>query len=310
MIFLTLSNQCYRLHSSASKRYHTKHFKTYPRHMCLTYAQLNDEQKKFLMDNVSVSVDMPSIRKIMNQKYGIIINNDTISSARYRFTMVSLQQLGVDPSNSACDRLLAFFRIHRDISFISVTHTINSGFVTTRKLSSDNDDKAVSGKLGEENGIDAEEISQWRKDLQIGDGKKILVALAWMHKEHQRKVYMYPEVLCADVTFGVCKEQRNLFRICGVDGDFKVFEAMNCFMPSKQYRAFDWAINMAFPKLVGSNALRFNGMVSSDQELNLALALRKLVTNDKPWKPLNSSHRLDMYHIFIKEWRNNVSAMT
>jgi hypothetical protein len=90
---------------------------------------------------------------------------------------------------------------------------------------------------------------------------------------------MFPEVLSADVTFGICKEQRNLFRICGVDGDLQVYNAMNCFMTSKQYRAYDWAINVAFPKLVGKDVCKFNSLFTSDQEMALVLSIRKFVNN-------------------------------
>ena len=121
--------------------------------------------------------------------------------------------------------------------------------------------------------------------------KKILVALAWMHEENQRNIFMFPEVLSADVTFGVCKEQRNLFRIVGVDGEFKVFHAMNCFMQSKQFRAYDWAINVAFPKLVGSNVLAFNSLITSDQEMALVLSIRKFINDGDNHKTLFEWHR-------------------
>ena len=136
-----------------------------------------------------------------------------------------------------------------------------------------------------------------------------------MHNDQHRKILMYPEVLIADVIFGVCKEDRNLLRVCGVDGDLKVFETMNCFMPSKQFRAYDWAISVAFPKLVGQNILPYNSIFTSDQEMALAHSIRKLINSDKirnlekeySETAFNSSHRFDMFHIFIKEWRNKVS---
>ena len=129
---------------------------------------------------------------------------------------------------------------------------------------------------------------------------------------------MYPEFLSADVTFGVCKEQRNLFRFCGVDGDLKVFQAMNCFMPSKKFQMFDWAINVAFPRLIGQNILPYNSIITTDQEMAMAEPIRRLVNDDlnqmqkeRPTRStntaINSCHRFDMYHIFTKEWRNSVS---
>ena len=119
---------------------------------------------------------------------------------------------------------------------------------------------------------------------------------------------MFPEVLSVDVTFGVCREQRNLLRFCGVDGHFKIFEAMNCFMPSKQYKAYEWAVSVAFPRLAHSSSLRFNAVITSDQEENLMRSIKKLIYENvgKGKSCQNAKHRLDMYHIFIKEWKNKV----
>ena len=99
-----------------------------------------------------------------------------------------------------------------------------------------------------------------------------------------------------------------------VDGDLKVFNAMNCFMPSKQFRAYDWAINIAFPKLVGIQSCHFNSIFTSDQEMALVLSIRKFINeSDEKSDNLsmctapNSSHRFDTYHIFTKEWKCKVN---
>jgi hypothetical protein len=268
------------------------------------------------MKLVQGSADVTLIRTLMYNKLQLVINNNTIATARTEFMNTTLQELGIDPSASACDRLLAFCRIREDISFIAVTHSVNSGFVTMKKNVRESKIMNISKDVAQDNSnaINLEEISSWRNLLKVDDGKKILVAFAWSQHEHQRKLFMFPEVLSADVTFGVCKEQRNLFRICGIDGELKVFQAMNCFMPSKQYRAYDWAINVAFPKLVGREICKFNSLFTSDQEMALVLSIRKFV-NDKPHDDAvtslgslagHSCHRFDMFHIFTKEWRNKV----
>ena len=38
--------------------------------------------------------------------------------------METLEAIGLDPCHSACDRLLVYFRNRHDITFLSVTHTI------------------------------------------------------------------------------------------------------------------------------------------------------------------------------------------
>ena len=37
-----------------------------------------------------------------------------------------------------------------------------------------------------------------------------------------QNISLFPEFLSVDVTFGVNKERRNLLRVCGIDGNFKV----------------------------------------------------------------------------------------
>ena len=112
------------------------------------------------------------------------------------------------------------------------------------------------------------------------------------------------------VTFGLNKERRSLLRICGVDGNLKVFPGFNCFMPSKQFCAFNWVCRVAIPTLVGVETLRYNSLITSDQENPLISGIRRLMGDEGLYGtsfPLRySSHRLDMYHIFIKEWKNEV----
>ena len=285
--------------------------------MCTSYAQLTDEQRTELLTIIQGSADMSFIRTLMYNKFEIVLNDNTIGIARKEFFEKTLEEIGIDPSTSACDRLLAFYRARKDISFISVTHSIQSGFVTMKKNLNDTIVNDISKDIKESNSdaLQIEEIQSWRKMLNVEDGKKILVAFAWTHNEEKRKAHMFPEVFSADVTFGICKEQRNLFRICGVDGNLKVFNAMNCFMPSKQFRAYDWAINIAFPKLVGVETCFFNSIFTSDQEMALVLSIRKFIneSNEKYHENIsmssapNSCHRFDMFHIFTKEWKSKVS---
>jgi hypothetical protein len=232
--------------------------------------------------------------------------------------METLEAIGLDPCHSACDRLLVYFRNRPDITFISVTHTIDSGFVTMKKDKRRETDVLSQINSSNTGGIDTQDIMNWRNTLKVDDGKKILVALAWMHDEDKRSLKMFPEMLGADVTFGICKEQRNLFRIVGINGDFKAYEAMNCFMPSKQYRAYEWAINHAFPQLISSDVLRLNSLIASDQEPALVASIRTFIDNDNQvssvstsnvYRPTNSKHRLDMFHIFTKEWKSKVSTI-
>ena len=47
-----------------------------------------------------------------------------------------------------------------------------------------------------------DEITEWRKLLQLRDETQLLVSFAWCHDEQLRLVRMYPEFLGCDTTFG------------------------------------------------------------------------------------------------------------
>ena len=258
---------------------HQNHPLPDPSDMPSSFPCLPEEAKADLLSLIEVSADFNVIRDTMYKKYQIIVCNDTIGTARKKFMSETLTNLGIDPGHSSCDKLIAYFKSRNDVSYIAVTHAMDSGFVTMRKNIRESIVKDISDSTNNENrtAINKAELNNWRKTLKVGDGKRILVAFAWMHNVHHRKILMYPEMLSADVTFGVCKEDRNLLRVVGVDGDLKVFECMNCFMPSKQFRAYDWALSVAFPKLVGKDILPFNNLFTSDQEMALAVSIRKLL---------------------------------
>ena len=57
--------------------------------------------------------------------------------------------------------------------------------------------------------------------------------------------------MACDTTFGVTKEQRNLFLFAGIDSNNKVFIVFRCSIPSKEARAYNWAQRIAIRHLVG-----------------------------------------------------------
>ena len=78
--------------------------------MCTSYVQLTDEQRLELMTIIQGSSDISFIRTLMYNKFEIILNDSTIGIARKEFFHKTLDEIGVDPGVSACDRLLAFYR--------------------------------------------------------------------------------------------------------------------------------------------------------------------------------------------------------
>lgn len=93
-----------------------------------------------------------------------------------------------------------------------------------------------------------------------------------------KNITLSPEMLSVDVTFGINKEKLSLLRFCNVDSVLKVFPAFHCFIPSEQFRAFDWVCRIAFPKLVGEENLRANTLITSDQELPLMSGIRSMMS--------------------------------
>ena len=69
----------------------------------------------------------------MFQRHHIRLNSSAVEAARNEFMMESLKDIGIDPTRSACDKLLSFLRIREEVSFIAITHTIISGYITMTK---------------------------------------------------------------------------------------------------------------------------------------------------------------------------------
>ena len=317
-IFLSAGDGCWYLSynkNSATQMHHVNHYRPIEDHVSLSYSHLTDEIKQYIQNSLSKHINGKHIINMVLSCFGVNITQVSINNARREYTANLLKSYGLDPAKSSCDKLLQYFRANSEISFLSVTHSVDTGFVTTRKTKGSRGMFiSTEEKVNDDaHSISSDNVKTWRDALKVGDGKQLLVALAWLHEEDMRNLSLFPEMLSIDVTFGVNKEQRNLLRVCGIDGNFKVFPAFNCFMPSKQYRAFNWVCKVAFPKLVGNDILRYNTLITSDQESPLISGIRSMmgprtmVSGDK--FPLRRSiHRLDMFHIFLKEWRNNVSV--
>ena len=140
------------------------------------------------------------------------------------------------PYGTPVDRLISDFSGRSDTSYIYVTHSIDSGFVT-----------CYNGKKGEQlinstsDATDNEyisvyqqEVESWRLLLKVQDETTLLVAFAWCHDNELRLARMYPEFFACDTTFGVTKEQRNLFLFAGIDGNNKTFFSILLFYAIKR----------------------------------------------------------------------------
>ena len=69
-------------------------------------------------------------------------------------------------------------------------------------------------------------------------------------------------------------------------------------MPSKEARAYNWSLRIAFKNLIGEQALSFNQCIASDAEEALYVPVRGMIDNVPCF---SKSHRqLDKFHLLPK----------
>ena len=97
-----------------------------------------------------------------------------------------------------------------DVSFIYITHNIDSRDVTyhKRKNESHSEEISVDSKFVR---VYHDDVDSWRKLLKVGDSQHVLVAFAWCNDEKLYNARIFPECLACNPAFNVTKEQRNLF---------------------------------------------------------------------------------------------------
>ena len=111
---------------------------------------------------------------------------------------------------------------------------------------------------------------------------------------------MFPDFFGVDMTFGVNKEQRDIFLVAGIDGSMKTQTAFRVFLPSKQGAAYRWVINNATIHLLGTETIQANRCTASDNESALVNSINGTInTPGGPYQ--NSKHRQDPYHLFNQD---------
>ena len=293
-------NKWYLRHSKDLK--HNSHYGHLPvdnDHVDLSICHVNSKVENYIRCLLNERVPSTTVSALVFNNYQITLTSKSIFKFSQKILMEAVCQ---SPHGSPVDVLIADFKQRQDVSFIYVTHDIRSGFVTHQKnhdsdLSFDNSNEYIS--------VYKDDIAAWRLSLKVKDSTTLLVAFAWCDDDQLRLGRMFPEFLACDTTFGVTKEQRNLFLFAGIDGHNKTFTLMHCFMPSKEMRAYNWAIRVAFPKLVTKATLSYNQCISSDGEIGIYQPLRSMMSY-VPYMN-KSSHRLDKYHLFSKQWKEQVT---
>jgi hypothetical protein len=307
--------------------FHEFHFPSY--HPTVRKSDLTQEELDFISSSNRASLPVPSIRRLMQEQFDMHIDdhvlrrilNDNSTDLLLQISDDLSRNPGTEPLGPA-QRLIRSFSMMEDVSYVYITHTLNSGFVTHRKKRKDSKQSNSFSNTEADNlsiveepqterrtlsyeqaGVTEMAMSAWRNDLRI-NSNEILVAFAFIHDEDLRLTRMFPEYIAADLTFGTNSQQRSLFISAGVDGNGKVFTSLRCFMPSQQLKAFQWIFNIAFASLIGEETMKNIHLFTSDQEYNLVQSVKSLTI---PKGLLETAvHRYDKYHIFIKEWRNYV----
>ena len=135
-VFLsTHDNKWYLSYSSTSstRMCHQNHFKIPDDSIIHNYGDLPTNIKSYIRDSIGNYVPGPNIVNMVSTLFGVNLTSTAIGTARKEYTTQILNDYSVDPANSSCDKLLEYFRGNEEISFLSVTHSVDSGFVTYRR---------------------------------------------------------------------------------------------------------------------------------------------------------------------------------
>ena len=296
----------YRSKNCKCEGNHHGHLQVKNTHMSQKMKHLPQDVDEYIISSIRNGLSSSIIANQVFTLYHRTINEVDICHYRDRLSDRLLKECSEEPFGTPVDKLIAEFQIKLDVSFCYVLHDISSGFVTYKKNKEDARPVCHGVKNDEFISVYKDEVETWRKKLKVGNDNKILVAFAWCHDDELQNAIKFPEFWACDTTFGVTKEQRNLFLMAGIDGNNKVFTIFHCFMPSKEARAYNWALRIAFKNLVGEHALSFNQCIASDAELAMYTPIRAMIDSVPCMK--KSHHRLDKYHLLNKEWKDNVST--
>ena len=298
--------------SISSRCLHTNHVRILPDHISTPSKLIPAHVDEFITNAIKSGEAITSILNIVRIQYNITLTESQVKEKRkdYIDNMIDLLE-GEDRSDiikmNAATKLIRLFESMDDVSFVYVQHEMSSGFVTfTKDRSQPVTEQSFNN--AENTSLAAEiEIDSWRHALGLNDKEDILVSFAWAHDTELRLLRMFPEYIAIDGTFGMNIQKRSLLTVSGYDSSKKTFIGFRCFMPSKQKKAYRWAIGKAMPFLAG-NAMRFNQVITCDMEQAMVDAINESI-NDKTSLLTRSKLRSDFYHVFEQKWNERVSTI-
>ena len=190
-------------HGSKSKPYHQNHLPTSPDHATSSISSVPSAVSKLVKTSFDSSIRIPQIIKLVKENYGYTLSPDALYKMRSKYYTPLLDGVEKQPYGSSVDKLLAEFKTREDVSFIYVTHDVQSGFVTHKATKHHINRKKRDIISKQKNvtfvhdvtyvhnvptGIDNLDIEEWRLKLRVGNSQQILVAFAWCHDNELRNV--------------------------------------------------------------------------------------------------------------------------
>ena len=178
---------------------------------------------------------------------------------------------------SAAEQILCYLQKREDVSYFVVYDDPNSPLITipNRKKMVKKSVQVVDGKCIETSDafeVDEETanyVKDKRKDLQLKDGSKIMLLLAWNTDEERRMFSLFPELISLDLTEGTNNAQRSLALLVAKDANNQTFTALRAFMPSHRTHAFQILLEHAVPYLLDKRALARTEVALTDGEAML-----------------------------------------
>ena len=285
---------------------HTNHIWINPIHNFVSKKDLSETVKETIFELIQCGSNDTNIKIYVFSQYKIHVKLCTIYNMRMNHIQHIIDLCSEDPGGSAVDKLIALFKNTEDVSCVYLLHKYNSGLVRYRKNRTRIDTDIINNNnLDNGHGYSNESITNWRDSIKLSKSNDVLVAFAWAHDDEIRNTEMFPEMIGMDVTFGVCKERRDLLLAGGIDGNKKAFTAFRCFIPSKLEQTYTWIINEAMNYLLTPKTLKFNSCLSTDQEFCLnSSIITSISSSHSSFK--HSKLRLDCYHFYRKVWNQKV----
>ena len=281
---------------------HVNHIWISPIHNYVSKKDLSDIVTGTIYELIICGTSDVNIKIYIFSQYKIHVKVLTIYNLRMTHIQHILDLCSEDPSGSAVDKLISLFKNTPDVSCVYLLHKYNSGLVRYRKNKRRADTDIINfNNLQDGHGYSNEIITNWRDTIKLSKSNDVLVAFTWAHDDGIRNTEFFPEMIGMDVTFGVCKERRDLLLAGGIDGNKKAFTAFRCFIPSKQEQTYTWIINEAMSYLLTPKILRYNSCLSTDQEFSLNSSIVTSISSTHT-SFQHSKLRLNCYHFYRKVW--------